>query len=63
MALTACSGIFGINNQPLNFTTLSNFSSPSFVTTLKDQKVIPSVSWSYTAGAQYRECPQSTAKT
>ncbi|EEU34955.1 uncharacterized protein NECHADRAFT_78521 [Fusarium vanettenii 77-13-4] len=47
-------GIFGINNQPLNFTTLGNFSAPSFITTLKDQKRIPSLSWSYTAGAIYR---------
>ncbi|KAJ3466473.1 hypothetical protein MRS44_004037 [Fusarium solani] len=47
-------GIFGINNQPLNFTSLGNFSSPSFLTTLKDQKRIPSLSWSYTAGAIYR---------
>ncbi|RSL72553.1 hypothetical protein CEP53_001055 [Fusarium sp. AF-6] len=47
-------GIFGINTQPLNFTSLGNFSSPSFITTLKDQKRIPSLSWSYTAGAIYR---------
>ncbi|KAG9254354.1 aspartic peptidase domain-containing protein [Emericellopsis atlantica] len=47
-------GIFGINNQPLNFSTLGNFSSPSFITTLKDQGAIPSLSWSYTAGAIYR---------
>ncbi|RSL75145.1 hypothetical protein CEP51_011133 [Fusarium floridanum] len=47
-------GVFGINTQPLNFTSLGNFSSPSFITTLKDQKRIPSLSWSYTAGAIYR---------
>ncbi|KAL2688992.1 hypothetical protein Neosp_003042 [[Neocosmospora] mangrovei] len=40
--------------EPLNFTTLGNFSAPSFITTLKDQKRIPSLSWSYTAGAIYR---------
>ncbi|KAF2969051.1 hypothetical protein GQX73_g4479 [Xylaria multiplex] len=47
-------GLFGLNNQPANFTSLGNFSSPSFLTTLKDHDVIPSLSWSYTAGAQYR---------
>ncbi|GKU06021.1 acid protease [Fusarium langsethiae] len=47
-------GIFGINPQPLNFTTLGNFSSPSFITTLKNDNYIPSLSWSYTAGAMYR---------
>ncbi|KAJ5461729.1 uncharacterized protein N7458_003281 [Penicillium daleae] len=47
-------GIFGLNPQPVNFTSLGNFSSPSFLTTLKNQGKIPSLSWSYTAGAQYR---------
>lgn len=47
-------GIFGLNSQPLNYSTLGNYSAPSFITTLKDQKKIPSLSWSYTAGAQYR---------
>lgn len=52
------SGIFGLNNQPVNFTSLGNYSSPSFLTTLKDQKMIPSLSWSYTAGARYRKYAQ-----
>jgi hypothetical protein len=52
----ACSGIFGLNNQPVNFSTLGNHSSLSFITTLKDNGVIPSLSWSYTAGAKYRKC-------
>ncbi|KAJ2987351.1 hypothetical protein NUW58_g4555 [Xylaria curta] len=47
-------GLFGLNNQPLNFTSLGNFSSSSFLATLKDKGVIPSLSWSYTAGAKYR---------
>ncbi|KAK4216425.1 aspartic peptidase domain-containing protein [Rhypophila decipiens] len=47
-------GIFGLNNQPVNFTVLGNHTAPSFITTLKDQGKIPSVSWSYTAGAKYR---------
>ncbi|KAJ5123271.1 hypothetical protein N7448_009368 [Penicillium atrosanguineum] len=48
------SGIFGLNSQPVNFTSLGNFSSPSFITTLKNEDTIPSLSWSYTAGAKYR---------
>ncbi|KAF3395854.1 hypothetical protein F1880_006818, partial [Penicillium rolfsii] len=47
-------GIFGLNPQPVNFTSLGNFSSPSFLTALKDEAIIPSLSWSYTAGAKYR---------
>ncbi|OTB00872.1 hypothetical protein M426DRAFT_323986 [Hypoxylon sp. CI-4A] len=47
-------GIFGLNNQPVNFTSLGNYSSSSFLTALKDQRMIPSLSWSYTAGARYR---------
>ncbi|KAI1379371.1 acid protease [Hypoxylon crocopeplum] len=47
-------GIFGLNGQPVNLTSLSNYTSPSFLTTLKDQNIIPSLSWSYTAGARYR---------
>lgn len=47
-------GVIGLNNQPVNFSTLGNYSAPSLVTTLKQQRTIPSVSWSYTAGAKYR---------
>ncbi|KAJ5635156.1 uncharacterized protein N7484_008469 [Penicillium longicatenatum] len=47
-------GTFGLNSQPVNFTSLGNFSSSSFITTLKDEGTIPSLSWSYTAGAKYR---------
>lgn len=53
--MDARSGIFGINNQPLNFSTLGNESTLSFFSALKDQNKIPSLSWSYTAGAKYRE--------
>jgi len=49
------SGIFGLNSQPVNFTSLGNFSSPSFITTLKNEGTIPSLGWSYTAGAKYRK--------
>ncbi|KAK7953559.1 hypothetical protein PG996_014451 [Apiospora saccharicola] len=47
-------GLFGLNGQPVNFTSLSNTTAPSYLTTLKDQGHIPSLSWSYTAGARYR---------
>lgn len=47
-------GVFGLGRQP---TYLSNFTSrrPSFLTTLYNQHYIPSLSWSYTAGARYRK--------
>ena len=47
-------GFFGLQQQPTN---LSNFSHPypSFLTTLKTTNLIPSLSWAYTAGAQYRK--------
>ncbi|KAM3073700.1 hypothetical protein ACMFMG_004417 [Clarireedia jacksonii] len=47
-------GIFGLGTQPLNFSTIGNFSSPSYFTSLWSEKLIPSLSWSYTAGASYR---------
>lgn len=47
-------GIFGLNHQASNFTTL-NDPQPSFLSTLKARNLIPSVSWGYTAGASYRE--------
>ncbi|KAK0382871.1 hypothetical protein NLU13_8787 [Sarocladium strictum] len=47
-------GLFGLNNQPVNFSDLGNTTNPSFLTTLKDENIIPSLSWSYTAGAKYR---------
>ena len=47
-------GIFGLGTQPVNYTTLGNYSAPSYFTSLKTQGFIPSLSWSYTAGAIYR---------
>ena len=43
----------GLNPRPSNF---SNFSDPvpSYLSALKDQSMIPSLSWAYTAGNQYR---------
>lgn len=47
-------GSFGLTPRPTNF---SNFNDPqpSFVETLKNKSMIPSLSWSYTAGAPYRK--------
>jgi hypothetical protein len=50
-------GIFGLNPQPANFTTYTD-PQPSFLTQLKRNNSIPSVSWGYTAGNRYRELSQ-----
>lgn len=47
-------GMFGLGSQPTNFTDFSE-PHPSFLSTLKSKKLIPSLSWGYTAGAHYRE--------
>ena len=46
-------GLFGLNPRPTNFT---NYQHPvsSFISNLKAANMIPSLSWSYTAGNQYR---------
>lgn len=46
-------GHFGVNPKPTNFTDF-NDPSPSYITKLKDQGLIPSLSFGYTAGAPYR---------
>lgn len=46
-------GMFGVNPKPTNFTSF-NEGSPSYITQLKAQGDIPSVSFGYTAGARYR---------
>jgi hypothetical protein len=46
-------GVFALNPRPTNFTTL-NDPQPSFLSLLKNQSYIPSLSYSYTAGAPYR---------
>lgn len=53
-ANTFYNGVFGLNHQPSNFTTL-NDPKPSFLSSLKSQNLIPSLSWGYTAGASYRK--------
>lgn len=45
-------GYFGVNSAIINFTNAQ--SQPSYLTTLKNQNLIPSVSFGYTAGNQYR---------
>ena len=46
-------GLFGLTPRPTNFTDFNN-PQPSFMETLKNKSLIPSLSWAYTAGAQYR---------
>ena len=48
-------GLFGLRPAPTNFTTLVN-PQPSFMELLKNQSQIPSLSYGYTAGNQYRRC-------
>lgn len=45
-------GMFGVNPKTTNFTGLEQ---PSYLASLKNQNLIPSVSFGYTAGAPYRE--------
>lgn len=46
-------GLFGLNHQATNLTNFTD-PHPSFLATLKKNSMIPSLSWGYTAGAQYR---------
>lgn len=46
-------GYYGVNPQPTNFSNFDN-PIPSFFQTLKTKSLIPSLSYSYTAGNQYR---------
>ena len=46
-------GIFGLDPRPTNFTNF-NDPVPSYMATLKERNIIPSISWGYTAGNQYR---------
>lgn len=55
-------GLFGLGDQPSNLTGSNDSNNlagsstyPSFLTTMKDTKAIPSLSWAYTAGAIYRK--------
>lgn len=46
-------GMFGLGPRPTNYTNSDN-PQPSFLWSLKNQSLIPSLSWGYTAGAPYR---------
>ncbi|TVY32123.1 Candidapepsin [Lachnellula occidentalis] len=46
-------GIFGLTPRPSNFTEFNN-PIPSYMENLRNQSLIPSTSWAYTAGNQYR---------
>ena len=47
-------GVFGLGHQGTNITNFNN-PLPSFLTTMRNESLIPSLSWAYTAGARYRE--------
>ena len=47
-------GNLGLAPWPINFTSFED-SAPSFLSNLKNQSLIPSLSYGYNAGAQYRE--------
>lgn len=49
-------GLFGVNPKPTSFTAL-DVGQASYMTSLKDQNLIPSVSFAYSAGAPYRMSP------
>jgi hypothetical protein len=55
-------GHFGIHPKTTNFTDY-NQNVPSFMSTLKAQRLIPSVSWGFTQGAAYRKCPISSYRS
>jgi hypothetical protein len=52
-------GLFGISPKNSTFVTSGDL-IPSYLQNLKSQELIPSTSWSYTAGNQYREFKRST---
>jgi hypothetical protein len=47
-------GFFGLTPRAANFTSFNN-PIPSYMQNLVSQSLIPSTSWSYTAGNQYRK--------
>ena len=46
--------MFGVNPKPTNYTSIEGYRQDSYVTSLKKQNLIPSLSFGYTAGAPYR---------
>ena len=55
-------GLFGLGHQGTN---ISNFTDPhpTFLTALKNEGLIPSLSWAYTAGARYRKYSYLVSQT
>lgn len=49
-------GSLGLSPVPFNFTNLDD-PQPSMLGTLRNQSLIPSASWAYTAGAHYQDPP------
>jgi hypothetical protein len=47
-------GLFGLASRASNFTNMSN-PIPSYMQNLRQSSRIPSLSWAYTAGNQYRK--------
>ncbi|EPS36985.1 hypothetical protein H072_9435 [Dactylellina haptotyla CBS 200.50] len=47
-------GVLGLNPRPTNFSDDFNNPVPSYLQNLRSNNFIPSLSWSYTAGNQYR---------
>jgi hypothetical protein len=45
-------GVLGLGPKPTNFTNF-NYPQPSFFWSLRNQSLIPSLTWAYTAGAPY----------
>jgi hypothetical protein len=50
-------GLLGLDPRPGNFSELGGFNDPqkSLMQILKDKKAVPSLSYGYTAGANYRK--------
>ncbi|KAL8958670.1 MAG: hypothetical protein Q9193_004318 [Seirophora villosa] len=46
-------GVFGLGREPTNLTDFTD-PRPSFLSNLHSQRMIPTLSWAYTAGARYR---------
>ena len=49
-------GSLGLSPLPFNFSDF-NDPLPSFLTSLREKELIPSLSWAYTAGAYYKNAP------
>lgn len=55
-------GVFGLGPKPSNFSNYDN-PVPSFMRTLKDKRLIPSISYGYTAGSAYTMPQRYTSLT